>query len=180
MKKTLATLALTVLLASTLSGCTLALKDPTPVAAESSTPQNPDEPTNGTDSPGLNASGACDDRDIVVDQDGAQIVLTGSCASVKITANDVAINIEEATTVTISGSGVNLIATDLGSVSVTGDNVTLNPDRVESLTMGGNFTTFVGSYVGALTITGNNNIANWDEGAASAKDSGTGNTVVAP
>lgn len=182
MKKTLATLALTTLLAATLSGCAFELRDP-----EVGSSNGANEPTDSveTESPdgesgGLIGSGACDDRDIVVDQEGAQLVLTGNCSSVTVTADGVAINIETADSVSVSGSEVSVIATEVGTVEVTGDNVTINPDRVESIEIAGQYVTLVTKYAGAVTVSGDFNVANWDDGAASAKDTGTGNTIVAP
>jgi len=182
MKKTLATLALSTLLVATLSGCAFELRDPS--VGSSNGPNEPTEQveteTPDGESGGLIGSGACDDRDIVVDQEGARLVLTGNCASVTVTADDVAVNIETADSVTVSGSEVSVIATEVGTVEVTGDNVTINPDRVESIEIAGQYVTLITKYAGAVTVSGDFNVANWDDGAASAKDTGTGNTLVGP
>ena len=180
MKRSLATLALTTLLAATLTGCAFEVRDPS--VRSSDTPNEPTEQVEQTEgeSGGLIGSGACDDRDIVVDQEGAQLVLTGNCSSVTVTADGVAINIETADSVTVSGSEVSVIATEVGTVDVTGDNVTINPDRVESIEIAGQYVTLITKYAGAVTVSGDFNVANWDDGAASAKDTGTGNTIVAP
>ncbi|TBN57494.1 DUF3060 domain-containing protein [Glaciihabitans arcticus] len=177
MKKTPAPLAIAALIAATLSGCAFQLRDPSEVPAGGNTPIEQNEES---ENPGIAASGACDDRAIVVDQDGARLVLTGHCASVTITATDVAVNIETADSVTISGSEITLLAEEIGDAEVTGMNVAINPDRVESIDLGGEFNTLITKYAGTVTISGDNNIANWDEGAGSATDTGTGNTIVGP
>jgi len=183
MKKTLATLALTTVIAATLSGCAFQLRDPS--TGSSGGPQEPTEQVeveggSDGDNGGLMGSGACDERDIVVDQEGARLVFTGNCASVTITANDVAVNIETADSVTISGSEITLLAEEVGDASITGSNVAFNPDRVDSIELGGQYNTLITKFAGDVTISGDNNIANWDDGAASAKDTGSGNTVVGP
>ena len=180
MKRSLATLALTTLLAATLTGCAFEVRDPS--VRSSDTPNEPTEQVEQTEgeSGGLIGSGACDDRNIVVDQDEAQLVFTGHCASVTITADNAAVNIETADSVTISGSEVTLIATELGDVEVSGSNVAVNPDSVESIEISGQYVTLISKYAGAVAISGDFNIANWDDGAASATDTGTGNTLVGP
>ena len=177
MKNFLAPLVLTTVLAASLTGCAFELRDPSGPPDGGNTPVEQNEEG---DNPGLAASGACDDRDIVVDQDGARIVLTGRCASVTITGTDIAVNIESSDSVDISGSEITLLAEEIGDAVVSGENVAINPDRVESIELGGQYNTLITKYAGRVSITGDFSIANWDEGAASATDTGTGNTIVAP
>ena len=181
MKKTIATLSLTAVLAMTLAGCTFELRDP--VAIDDS--KNPTDPTIEVEAPGGSnssnfGSGACDDRDLVIDEEGSQLVLTGDCGSVTITADDVSVNLEHAETVTISGDYVTVLATTIDAAEITGSNVTLNPDDIGSVSIGGDYITFTSNGAEKITISCNYNVANWSTGAASATDTGTGNTVVAP
>ena len=180
MKKSLAPLALAALFAVTLSGCAFQLRDPSNTPGSGNKPIEQSEKAPEGDNPGLAANGDCDDRDIVVAQDGARIVLTGHCASVTITGTDIAVNVEEVDTVSISGSEITLLATKIGTAEVTGKNVAINPDRIESIELGGEYNTLISKFAGSVTVSGDYNIANWDDGAASATDTGTGNTIVAP
>ena len=181
MKKTIATLSLAAVLTMTLAGCTFELRDP--VAIDDS--KNPTDPTIEVEAPEENSSsnfgsGACDDRDLVIDEEGSQLVLTGACASVTITADNVSVNLETAGTVDISGNYVTVLATTIDSAEITGSNVTLNPDDIGSVSIGGDYVTFTSNGAEKVAISGDYNIANWDDGAASATDTGTGNTIVAP
>jgi len=178
MKKTIATASIAALLLVGLAGCTIELRDPSPVS-ESGSPTDTSKAPSGSDSSNF-GSGACDDRDLVVDEEGSQLVLTGTCASVTITADNVAVNLESAGDVTVSGNYVTVLATEIGTATLSGTNITINPDTIGSIEIGGEYNTLTTKSADSVSITGDYNIANWDEGAASATDTGTGNTVVAP
>ena len=66
------------------------------------------------------------------------------------------------------------------TATLSGTNITINPDTIGSIEIGGEYNTLTTKSADSVSITGDYNIANWDEGAASATDTGTGNTVVAP
>ena len=178
MKKTIATASIAALLLVGLAGCTLELRDPS-TASESSAPTDEANEPSGSNSSNF-GSGACDDRDLVIDEEGSQLVLTGTCASVTITADNVAVNLETAGDVTVSGNYVTVLATDIGTANLSGTNIAINPDTIGSIEIGGEYNTLTTKSADSVSITGDYNIANWDEGAASATDTGTGNTVVAP
>ena len=186
-KNLLAIAALTVLVLSA-SGCSLGITDPGSGAQQPG--QNAGEGAGNGAGEGAGdgagelasgaASGACDDRDLLVDEDGSNLVLTGSCGVVTITASEVAINLETAEGVIVSGSNVTVLATHIDAAEVSGDNVTLNPDTIGSLEFSGDYNTLIAQEADEIAISGNFNIANWSAGAASANDTGNDNTVVAP
>jgi len=178
MKKTIATASIAALLLVGLAGCTFELRDPSKVS-ESGAPADTPEGPSGTDSSNF-GSGACDDRDLVIDEEGSQLVLTGTCASVTITADNVAVNLEMAGEVTVSGNYVTVLATEIETATLSGTNIAINPDAIGSIELGGEYNTLTTKSAESVTITGDYNIANWDKGATSAQDTGTGNTVVGP
>lgn len=179
MKKTIATLSMAALLLVGLAGCTFEVRDPSTTAPENPSAPETSEAPGGSNSSNF-GSGACDDRDLVIDEAGSQLVLTGNCASVTITADNVAVNLETAGEVTVSGNYVTVLATDIGSASLSGTNIAINPDSIGAVELGGEYNTLTTKSAESVTITGDYNIANWDTGAASAEDTGTGNTVVGP
>ena len=182
-KNLLAIAALSVLVLSA-SGCSLGITDPGSGTQQPG--QNADEGAGEGAGDGAGqlasgaASGACDDRDLLVDEDGSNLVLTGSCGVVTITASEVAVNVETAEGVVVSGSNVTVLATHIDAAEVSGDYVTLNPDTIGSVEFSGDYNTLIAQEAEEIVISGNFNIANWSAGAASASDTGNDNTVVAP
>ncbi|MGV8882002.1 MAG: hypothetical protein ACOH19_07590 [Rhodoglobus sp.] len=190
MKKSLISLGLIPLVLVGLSACSLQVRDDAPASPSpdaSSTqkePQTEPEPETDTDNPVSNggfSDGDCTGKDVTIDQDGTNAVLSGNCGAITVSASSVFVTVENAESLTVLGTLVDVVVSEkVGSVSLGGEQNSYNGGDVTTLEVPGSSISVTLNNVGSASISGSNNFVVWSTGAASANDSGTGNTVVAP
>ncbi len=179
---TLTLTALTAALALSLSACSVAVTDPgaTNSPPASSAPSTEPDEGDGTINGGAFTEGVCDDRSVEIVDDGANAVLSGHCGVVNITATGSTVTIEDADSVIVTGLD-NVIISDgaVGAVTLDGDGNFYTGDSVGSIKVQGDTNNVTLSTADEVRLLGNSNFVTWSSGAASAEDSGTGNTVIA-
>lgn len=184
MKKSLISLGLASLLIAGLSACSFEVRDDsaaTPAPASNS-PQ-PETEADGGDpvSGGGFSNGDCTGKDVTIDQDNTNAVLSGDCGAITVSASSVFVTVENAESVTVQGTRTDVVVEGkVGAVSIGGENNSYNGGDVTTLEVPGSSVSITLNAVGSASISGSNNFVVWSTGAASATDSGTGNTVVAP
>lgn len=186
MKKSLISLGLIALVLVGLSACSFQVRDDAPTFASPSAPQTESEPETETktDAPvsgGGFTDGDCTGEDVTIDQDETQAVLSGSCGAITVTASSVFLTVENAESVTVQGTLTDVVVSGkVGSVSMGGEQNSYNGGDVTTLDVPGSSISVTVNNVGSVSVSGSTNFVAWSTGAASANDSGTGNTVIAP
>jgi Protein of unknown function (DUF3060) len=185
-----AVVATSALLAATLSGCSLQVRDaepevaPNPSAAASPSASNPGTTVKVPGLPGLDGEfgeSECSGEDISIDETASVVVLTGSCGKLTVGASDVVVTVDSTTGLTVTGDRVTVVVTDdAAAVTLSGSNGFLTVGSASSISVGGSGNTVAAEIAGGMTISGSNNYIAWSDGASSASDTGTGNTVVGP
>ena len=175
-------IALTALLAVSLSACSVAVTDPgstTPPPGSPSPTDAPDDsdgPING----GAFTDGECELDDFEVVDDASTVLLSGHCGVVSITASGATITLEDADTVNVFGlDNVIIVNGEVGAITIDGDRTSYTGDSVGSVKVQSNDNTVQLGTADEVRVLGNTNFVQWSHGVASAEDSGTGNTIVA-
>jgi len=186
MKKSLISLGLIPFVLVGLSACSFQVRDDAPTSASPSAPQTETEPDTETktDNPvsgGGFSNGDCTGKDVTIDQDETQAVLSGDCGAITVSASSVFVTVENAESVTVQGTLTDVVVSGkVGSVSMGGEQNSYNGGDVATLEVPGSSISVTLNDVGTASISGSTNFVAWSSGATSATDSGTGNTVVAP
>ena len=184
MKKSLLSIGLASLLLAGLSACSFEVRDDSPASPAPSSPQSDPEPEAETDSPvsgGGFSDGDCTGKDVTIDQDETQAVLSGDCGAITVTASSVFVTVENADSVTVQGTLTDVVVSGkVGSVSMGGEQNSYNGGDVTTLDVPGSSISVTLNDVGSASLSGSNNFIAWSTGATSANDSGSGNTVVSP
>lgn len=177
MRRTLLSLTLTSLLVLGLAACGTA---PTGEREPVTSPEATTAPSNPVAGGGF-TDGDCTGVDVTIDQDDTNAVLAGECGAITISSTGVFVTIENAESVTVTGSKIDVVVTGaVGTVSLGGEQVSYNGGDVTSLEIPGSSVNVTVNDAGSVSASGSNNFVVWSSGAASASDSGTGNTLIAP
>ena len=177
MRKTLLPLALTSLLVLGLTACgTVPTGEREPVTS----PEATTAPTNPVAGGGF-TDGDCTGQDVTIDQDDTNAVLAGECGAITISSTGVFVTIENAESVTVTGSKIDVVVSGaVGAVSLGGEQVSYTGGDATTLDVPGSSVNVTVNDAGAVSVAGSNNFVVWSSGAASANDSGTGNTLLGP
>lgn len=138
----------------------------TAVSAHASTLTNP-------------ASGATctDGQDVRITKDHFSVVLEGRCGAVTITASDGSLNVSEARSLHVRGSGVTVLNEKVDVLSVDGDRNTLNMTEVGEARVGGNGNLLLGTDYQRVHFRGKHNTVNTNN-EPQLEDEGSGNRVI--
>lgn len=172
--KLIPTVILSIALVSGLSACSVEVVDPGTTSFPS--------PTAGPeDMGGEFTTGDCDGKDIEVSEDSSTVVLSGRCGVVNVTATGATVNLESADSVLVVGLENTVIMDDkAGAVTLKGDTNSFNANSVDSIDIQGNGNQVTLNTADVVKLSGDENFVVWTTGAASAEDTGTGNSVVGP
>lgn len=118
-----------------------------------------------------------DGQDVLVTRSDFGIVLEGSCGTVTIRGSNGSLNVEEATSVIVIGSGVTLLNQKTGTLTVEGSHNTLNMTEVGEAVVSGDDNMLLGSQYGRVHFRGKNNTVNSDN-KPQLVDEGSGNRVM--
>lgn len=80
----------------------------------------------GEDTPVLNST--CDGQDLLVDEDGTTVIMTGPCGAITVTASWVTVNVDDVERLEVAGDNVTVLARDVGDVALSGSGILLNVD----------------------------------------------------
>lgn len=160
-----------------LTGCSVGVTDPRDASSTGRTGST-STPRAGI---GDIVNGPCDERDLDIRKNGVRLVLDGACGDVTISADDVEVNLDTASSLTVAGDRVQVIVNgDLPTLTLQGDADSVNGEKMGTVTVDGTNGTVLATEITALSSTGSGNTVNWDSGVRSAQDTGTGNTFIGP
>ena len=189
MKKTLATTAIAAALALSLSGCTFGLVGPAPKPpiAPAPIPQSnsEQEPAESTTEPVYGDDINCTDGESFEltndNYDGGFLAITGNCADILVSANNVTLSFESVESLAVTGIYNTItIAGSLEALSVPGDANTINGASVGDMQIDGYSNTVTFDTASSVVVAGEENTVAWYGGAGSGTDSGVGNYLSAP
>lgn len=118
-----------------------------------------------------------DGQDVLVTRSDFSIVLEGTCGSVTIRGSNGSLNVEEAKSVSVIGSGVTLLNQKTGTLTVEGSHNTLNMTDVDAAVVAGDDNLLLGTQYGRVHFRGKNNTVNSDN-KPQLVDEGSGNRVM--
>lgn len=142
--------ALFVLLAAALSGCGTADAHDVTGAEVSS------EVT-------LNEGGDCGGRDVLIDRDGANVVLGGRCGIVTVEANGASVTVDRSEAVVVTGQDIDVEGLVTGSLTVSGRSNTTAVDAVGTVEVRGNVVTVRGTRAERVQVSGSGNKIEFDD-----------------
>ena len=178
MTKTLTSLALGALLLASLTACAFGGGTVEPTAQPTVAPETTDD---GPVSGGGFTNGDCEGKDVVIDTENTNAVLEGECGAVTVTADRVFLTLENAESISVTGSRVDVVVEgSVGAVSMGGEQNSYTGGDVASLAVSGSTVNVTVNEAGSVSVSGSSNFVVWTSGAASATDSGSENTVLAP
>jgi len=121
----------------------------------------------------------CDGRDVEIGYSDASIVLDGRCGRMTLGGSRLAVNVDEAEAIEVTGDEVTVINNrKAGIVVAHGDGGTLNLTDADEVTLHGSRNTVLAFRIGRLRIEGSGNTVNWNEGATTADGDGRDNTLI--
>lgn len=125
------------------------------------------------------ASGATctDGQDVRITKDHFSIVLEGRCGAITITASDGSLNVSEARSLHVGGSGVTVLNEKVDVLTVDGDRNTLNMTEVGEARVGGNGNLLLGTDYQRVHFRGKDNTVNTNN-EPQLVDEGSGNRVI--
>ncbi|MBC2642545.1 MULTISPECIES: DUF3060 domain-containing protein [unclassified Rhodococcus (in: high G+C Gram-positive bacteria)] len=114
----------------------------------------------------LNSGGDCAGRDVIVNKDGAGVVLDGECGTVTIEANGVSANVARSNAVIVRGQDTGLVGGQTGTLTIAGRSNSATIDVVESIDLQGNAVTVLGTQAERISVGGSGNSVNVDDSGA--------------
>lgn len=125
------------------------------------------------------ASGATctDGQDVLITQEGFRTVLEGTCGAVTIRASKGSVNVDEASSISVLGSGVTVLNQKTQTLTVEGSDNMLNMTEVGSAVVGGDRNTLLGENYGRVHFRGKGNTVN-SSNKPETVDEGSGNKVM--
>ncbi|BAH53504.1 DUF3060 domain-containing protein [Rhodococcus opacus] len=114
----------------------------------------------------LNSGGDCAGRDVIVNRDGAGVVLEGECGTVTIEANGVSATVATSNAVVVRGQDTSVVGGQTGTLTISGRSNSSTIDVVESIELQGNAVTVLGKQAERISVTGSGNSVNVDDSGA--------------
>lgn len=185
--------AIAAALALSLSGCTFGLGMPAPkpetapsLSPQSSSEEEPTESSSGlVDEPVYTDAMNCADGESFEltndNYDGGYLAVTGNCADILVSANNITLNFESVERLAITGLYNTIsVSGTLGQISIPGDANNISGVGVGDLLVDGYSNVVTFETASSVAVNGDENSVAWYGGASSGSDSGVGNFLSAP
>lgn len=139
-------------------------------------------PTSGagskTEVGGQFTSGDCEGKDLELSEDETVVDLTGTCGAVSVTGHGIAVNLDNADSITVSGTKNTVVLSgDAGAVTMDGSANFYTGEAVSDMQIPGTDNNVTATTLGRVSLSGATNFVTWTDGAVSAADTGTRNTI---